>query len=227
MCRVLILTIVYATAIAISVSSAQSRLSRYRGVTLGDPVQVVVDQLKVTSSDIKVVHERPTLIQRITWRPRRSISGTVVEPDPLGEMVLAFHLGRLAGITATYDLDRTKGLTNADLHEAFTNSYGTSILVPTPTRTTVVSRAEPEIIGRWDDAETLVVLWREPSTNRITLTIKSIATDRAMQEAIADGLRLEASEAPARDLARRATEDAALRARDEKARSDNKAAFKP
>ena len=36
--------------------------SRYRGVTLGDPVQVVVDQLKVTSSDVKVVHERPTLI---------------------------------------------------------------------------------------------------------------------------------------------------------------------
>jgi len=192
-----------------------------------DPVQVVVDQLKVTSSDVKVVHERPTLIQRITWRPLRLVSGTVVEPDPLGEMVLTFHLGRLAGITATYDLERTTGLTNADLNEAFTNSYGTSILVPTPTRTTVASRAEPETIGRWDDAETLVLLWREPSTNRIKLTVTSIATDRAMQEAIADGLRLEASEAPARDLARRATEDAALRARDEKARSDNKATFKP
>ena len=105
--------------------------------------------------------------------------------------------------------------------------YETSILVPTPTRTIVASRGEPEIIERWDDAETLVVLWREPSTNRITLTVTSIATERAMQEAIADGLRLEASEAPARDLARRATEDAALRARDEKARSDNKATFKP
>jgi hypothetical protein len=69
---------------------------------------VVVDQLKVTSSDVKVVHERPTLIQRITLRPRRLVSGSV-EPDPLGEMVLTFHLGRLAGITATYDLDRTKG----------------------------------------------------------------------------------------------------------------------
>ena len=137
MCRVLTLTIVCATAIAVSSTSAQPVLSCYRGVTLGDPVQVAVDQ------------------------------------------------GRLA------------------------------------------SRAEPETIGRWDDAETLVLLWREPSTNRIKLTVTSIATDRAMQEAIADGLRLEASEAPARDLARRATEDAALRARDEKARSDNKAAFKP
>ena len=227
MCRVLTLTIVCATAIAVSSTSAQPVLSHYRGVTLGDPVQVVVDQLKVTSSDVKVVHERPTLIQRITWRPRRLVSGTVVEPDPLSEMVLTFHLGRLAGITATYDLGRTKGLTNADLLEAFTNSYGTSILVPTPTRTTVASRAEPEIIGRWDDGETLVLLGREPSTDRITLTVTSIATERAMQEAIADGLRLEASEAPARDLARRASEEAALRARDEKARSDNKATFKP
>jgi hypothetical protein len=227
MCRVLILTIVYATAIAVSVTSAQPVLSRYRGVTIGDPVQVVVDQLKVTSSDVKVVHERPTLIQRITWRPRRLISGTVVEPDPLSEMVLTFHLGRLAAITVTYDLDRTRGLTNADLHEAFTNTYGTSRLAPTPTRTTVASRAEPEIIGRWDDGETRVLLWRESSTNRFKLTVTSIATDQAMQEAIADGLRLEASEAPARDLARRTADEAALRARDEKARSDNKAAFKP
>ena len=227
MCRVLTLTVVCATAIAISSASAQSALSRYRGVTLGDPVQVVVDQLKVTSSDVKVVHERPTLIQLITWRPRRLVSGTVVEPDALSEMVLTFHIGRLAGIKAIYDLDRTKGLTNADLHEAFTNTYGTSLLIPTLTRTTAASRAEPEIIGRWDDAETLVLLWREPSTNRIKLTVASIATDRALQEAIADGLRLEASEAPARDLARRATEDAAIRARDEKARSDNKSTFKP
>ena len=32
------------------------------------------------------------------------------------------------------------------------------------------SRAEPETIGCWDDAETLVLLSREPSTNRIKLT---------------------------------------------------------
>ena len=69
MCGVLTLTIACATAIAVSSTSAQPELSRYRGVTLGDPVQVVVDQLKVTSSDVKVVHERPTLTQRITWRP--------------------------------------------------------------------------------------------------------------------------------------------------------------
>jgi hypothetical protein len=227
MCRVLTLTIVCATAITVSSTSAQPALSRYRGVTLGDPVQVVVDQLKVTSSDVKVVHERPTLIQRITWRPRRLVSGTIVEPDSLGEMVLTFHLGRLAGIAVSYDLDRTRGLTNADLLESFTNTYGTSILVPAPTRTTVASRAGPEIIGRWDDAETLVLLWRESSTNRIKLAVTSIATDRAMQAAIADSLRLEASEAPARDLARRATEEAALRARDEKVRSDNKVTFNP
>ena len=59
MCRVPLLMIVCATAIAVSVASAEPVLSRYRGVTLGDPVQVVVDQRKVTPSDVKVVHERP------------------------------------------------------------------------------------------------------------------------------------------------------------------------
>jgi hypothetical protein len=228
MYRVPVLTIVCATAIAVSVAFAEPVLSRYRGVTLGDPVQVVIDQLKLTSSDVKVVHERPTLIQRITWRPRRLVSGTIVEPDALGEMVLTFHLGRLASIAVAYEVDRTRGLTNPDLHEVFTNTYGTSILIPTATPTAIAaSRAGPEVIGRWDDTETLVLLWREPSTDRIKLTVTSIAAERAVQEAIADGLRLDASEAPARDLARRATEDAALRARDEKARGDNKATFTP
>jgi hypothetical protein len=72
-----------------------------------------------------------------------------------------------------------------------------------------------------------VLLWRESSTNRIKLTVTAIAADRATQEAIADSVRLEESEAPARDLARRANEEAALRAQDEKSRSDNKAIFKP
>jgi len=226
MYRVPVLTILCAIAIAVS-ASAQPVLARYRGVTLGDTVQVVVDQLKLTSSDVKVVHERPTMIQRITWRPVRLISGTIVEPDPLGEMVLMFHLGRLAGIAVSYDLAMTKGLTNADVLERFTSTYGPPILVPTPTGARGTSRAEPEIIGRWDDAETLVLLWRESSTNLIKLTVTSIASNLAMQEAIADSLRLETSEAAARGVARRAAEEEALRAQDEKTRGDNKSTFKP
>lgn len=197
--------------------------SSYRGVTLGDSVAVVVDHLDATLSDVRVVHERPSLIQQLTWHPQRFISGSRVEPDPLAELVLTFHLDRLVLIAVTYDIDKTRGLTNADLLDVFGSTYGTSMLLPT----TVVVPAEPTVIGRWSDSEAAVLLWREIYPNRIALTIASIEADAALREAKAAGVRLDAREAPARDLARRAAEEAARQQRDDKVRKDNKAAFKP
>ena len=47
MTRVLLLTVVCAASLVRPVASAESPLSRYRDVSLGDPVQVVVDHLNV------------------------------------------------------------------------------------------------------------------------------------------------------------------------------------
>ena len=148
-----------------------------------------------------------------------------VAPEALAEMVLTFHLGRLARIVATYDRDRTEGLTNADLHDAFTTIYGTSMLVPTPGG--VRSSSEPEIIGQWGDGETLVVLWREVYPRRFKVTVSSVAADRLLQGGLASGVRLEATEAPTRDMVRRLSEEQTQRRRDEQSRLDNKSAFKP
>jgi hypothetical protein len=227
MLRVLLLTVVCATTLVLPATSAEPVLSRYRDVTLGDAVQVVVERLQMTLSDVKVVSERPTLVQQLTWRTRRFVSGTDRDPDPVADMVLTFHLGRLARIAVTYDRERTAGLTNADLHEAMSNVYGTSLLLSTPIQSTFTPPADPEVIGRWEDAGTLVLLWRGHYPTRVGLTIASMGADREVQVAIAEGLRMDASGAPARDLARRAAEVAALRARDEKTRLDNKAVFKP
>jgi hypothetical protein len=226
--RVLQLTVVCAASLVLPVVSAESPFTRYRDVTLGDPVQVVVDRLKVPLTDIKVVHDRPTLVQQLTWRPHRSVSGATVAPDPLAEMVLTFHLGRLARIAVSYDRAQTAGLTDADLHEALTGTYGTSMLLSRRTTPAVlIESGEPEPIGRWGDADTLVVLWRQAYPDRVRLTLTSLVDDRAMQAAIADGVRLETSEAPARDLARRDAEAEAARARAENVRRENKATFKP
>lgn len=222
----LLLMLVCAVPLALPGIAAAPEFTRYRDITLGDGAAAVVERLKVPMSDLKVVHERPTLVQQLTWRPHRFVSGTTVEPDPLSEMVLTFHLGRLAHIAVVYDRDRTAGLTDADLHEVFAKAYGTSQLLPTP-RAPARSTTEPEVVGRWGDDDTLVLLWRESYPSRIKLTIASIAADRVMQAAIGDGVRLDATEAPSRELARRAAEEEALRLRNEKLRRDNKAGFKP
>ena len=228
--RALLLTLTCALAASAVPASAESILSRYRGITLGDSVQSVADRLQLPVTEVTVVHERPSLVQQLTWRPHRFISGTTLNPEALAEMVLTFHVGRLARIAVTYDRERIAGLTNTDLLEATSDVYGTAMLASTPTAMqtpTVPAASDQEVIGRWRDAESIVVLWREPYPDRVGLLLTSITGDLASQEAIAEGVRLDAAGAPARDLARRDAAAAAVVMRDEKTRRENKATFKP
>lgn len=227
MLRLSVLTLTFALSAALPATSAESVLSQYRGVTLGDSVQAVLEQLKLVATDVRVVHERPTVVQEVTWRPRRFISGTTVVPDPLAEMVLTFYENRLARISVVYDRERTQGLTDADLHEAMSPVYGQSILIATPTPGTLGHSYERLTIGHWEDGDTRLLLWREQYPTRVGLTITSIASDQSLQEAIEAGVTLRAAEAPAREVARRSAEAAAVVAKDEKARRENKAGFKP
>jgi hypothetical protein len=210
---------------AVQVVSASPVYSRYRGVSIGDSVSAVVASLHMTASDVAVLHARPAMIQQLTWRPNQFFMGRTGAPEALAEMVLTFHLGRLARVVATYDRDRTEGLTNADLHGSFTTIYGASMLVPTPSG--VRSSSEPEIIGQWGDGETLVVLLREVYPRRIRLTVSSVAADRLLQAGLASGVRLDTIEAPTRDMVRRLSEELTQQRRDEQSRLDNKSAFKP
>jgi len=90
-----VLTVTGATC-PLRVGAADPVFSRYRTVTLGDSVPAVVEGLNARLPDVKVVQERPTLIQQLTWRPQRYVSGAAVDLDPIDEMILTFHLGRLA-----------------------------------------------------------------------------------------------------------------------------------
>ena len=218
-------TIVCAAVIGVQVVSASPVYSRYRGVSIGDSVSAVVASLHMTPSDVAIVHARPALIQQLTWRPNQFFTGRTGAPDALEEMVLTFHLGRLARVVATYDRDRTEGLTNADLRDSFATIYGTSMLVSTASGAR--SSGDPEIIGQWGNGETLVVLVRETFPRRISVTVSSVAADRLLQTALASGARLDATEAPTRDMVRRLSEEQTRRQRDEQSRLDNKSAFTP
>ena len=203
--------------------------SRYRTVTLGDSVPAVIEGLNARLPDVKVVQERPTLIQQLTWRPQRYVSGAAVDLDPIDEMILTFHLGRLARIAVTYDRARTEGLTDTDLADAFTGVYGPPML-PSTSSHTPRPEARPaavSVIGLWGDAQTVVTLWREGYRQQLRFTIAALVADSAMRDALADGVALAASEAPGKELDRRTADAAALQARAEKIRSDNKASFKP
>jgi hypothetical protein len=209
------------------VQTAGSALSRYRGVALGDSTAAVMAVLDVPASDVKIVNERPSLVQEITWSPHRFISGKISAPDSLAGMVLTFHAGRLVRIVATYDRERTAGLTEADFQDAIGAGYGATLLQSNASWTAPQGPMDRKTFGRWEDPDTLVLLWSDRYPSRTGLTISTIAADALMQEAVAEGKRLDAAEAPARELALREANAAALRTRNEKIRLENKAAFKP
>ncbi len=225
--RTLVLTTVCAAAIAGPASAAESDLSRYRGVALGESVATVVAALKAQPSDLKVLHGSPSLVQELTWRPLRFVSGMTTDVDPLAEMVLTFHADRLVRISATYDRERIAGLTEADLQEALAAVYGPSSLMSTAAWANPQSAMGRKIIGSWENTGTLLLLWQDRYPDRSGLTISAVAADTAMQQAIAEGRRVDASQAPARELALRTAHAAALAARNEKIRLENKKAFKP
>lgn len=225
--RVSLSILIGVIALATPAQSAESVLAQYRGITLGDSLQTVVALLQLTAGDVKVVHDQPALVQQATWRPRLPVSGLLEDSDSVAEMGLTFHAGQLARITVDYARVRTQGLTDADLREALERRYGQSLLVSVPTQPIASAASPGKSIARWEDAETLVILWREQFPNRIGLIIASTDRVAAIERAAVDAARLETEAGPARELARRAAEAAAIRERDEKIRLENKTKFKP
>ena len=222
------MTLLAAAFLASGSASAQSTLPRHRDVTLGDTVQVVADLLKVARQDVKILHAGPALVEELTWRPNRYASGPAVTPDAVADVVMTFHADRLARMVVVYERERTQGLTDTDLIDALTEVYGLATLASTPTQHARPNpSSERRTFGRWEDADTLVLLWRDVYPNRVGLTISSITADPALQQAIADGERLYLSGAAQRDLDRRAAEASAAAAGDEKLRLENKKKFKP
>jgi hypothetical protein len=211
--------------IAFAPLHASPVFAHYRGVTLGDSLATVMAELKAEAASVKVLHEVPSLIQELTWRPQRYISGQAVAADPLAEMVLTFHLGRLVRIAATYERDRIHGLTDADLRELVGAVYGVALL--TSRETAANPAADRGIIGNWGDEDTQVVLWTEQYPRRSGLTITAPAAAARMDEAAAIGVGLDAAQAPQRKRALDAATAAAIVDREALIRAQNKAGFKP
>ena len=58
------------TALTIT-SAAAGDLSSYRAFHLGMDLQAVEKQAEMKTSEAKMIHQRPAVIQDLEWRPRR------------------------------------------------------------------------------------------------------------------------------------------------------------
>lgn len=200
-------------------------LSRYRTFQFGTGLSVVAKQASMDSSEAKVVHLRPVLIQELAWRPQ--VLGSSPRNDPQ-EVTFTFYDGRLFRIVVDYDRYQTEGMTDEDMRAAFSGTYGVADKLSNPAeRSPGVYGDEQEIIARWQDAQFRFELSRSSygPTFKLVGVVKTL--EASVQAAILEAKRLDERDAPQRDAARLAAEAAAAQAKAAKARLINKPKFQP
>lgn len=214
---------------------AQSR-PQYRDFELGADLQTVASVAKVAASEARTVHQRPSLIQELKWRPPYFLSGSTQSPaDPVQQIVFSFYNDQLSRMVVDYDRDRTAGMSEADIIEAIATAYGPALKPPVRNARAVPSQLEEESgmpVARWGDADYAVVLYRsadfyQPASSRFRIIVTSPRLEALARSAGAQASRLDEREAPQREIARQKKEAEDSRAAQEKARVANKAAFRP
>jgi hypothetical protein len=205
-------------------------LSRYREYALESSLASVLKASGARADDVKTLHERPAKIQELEWRAPYVFTGTE-RPDPVRGAVFGFYNDQLFQIVITYDRERMEGLTNEDLIESISATYGMPVLASA--RTTRSAAAGPDVlvdtvaVARWEDAASSLTLFRSTYSRECQLVLISKTLKTRARTATREGLRLDAREAPQREIDQRKKDVADARAAQEKARLQNKAAFKP
>jgi hypothetical protein len=201
-------------------------LSSYRNFQLGMNLLAVEKQAEIKPSEAKTVHQRPAMLQDLEWRPRR-FPGPAPESDPVKDILFSFYNSQLFRMVVNYDRYRTDGLTPEDMIEAISATYGEAakpaaeILFPSAYSENV------KVIARWEDASYSFNLVRSPYQPSFALIAFSKDLDALAQAAGLEATRLEALDAPQRELEVQRKQGEVSRVQQEKARLVNKPGFRP
>jgi hypothetical protein len=209
-----------------SAAAMGADLSQYRNIQFGTDLPAVAKQIGVSTSEAKVIHSRPALIQEIAWSPRGL--GLSPQTESVDKVTFRFYNGELYRIVVNYDRYEIEGLTAEDMVGSISMTYGTPVKLAAP------AKAEPDrygdqadTIARWQDEQYSFDLIRSSYGINFSLIGVLKRLDSPVQAAILEAKRLDDEEAPQRDAARLASEQEAARDKLEKARLENKPRFRP
>ena len=204
--------------------SAQD-LSRYRVYALDSSVDTVVAASGARAADTRVLHERPALIQELEWRPPYAHSGNELV-DPVRGIIFSFCDDALYQVLVSYDRDRTDGLSNGDIIASLTTTYGTPVPRSAHNRP-LDAPPDTVLLAQWDRARSSLTLLRGVYSAEFQLILTAKALSTRARSATREAGRLDAIEAPRRELEQRKREAADATAARDKIRASNKAAFRP
>ncbi|RPJ54312.1 MAG: hypothetical protein EHM23_29240 [Acidobacteria bacterium] len=225
--RVVMASMVWAVLLAPLIQAQD--LSVYRQFQFGMRLVEVAKRAEVNPSVARVIHQRPALIEELEWRPQRSYDSSK-ETDPVREVLFSFYNGELFRVLVTYDQDKTQGLTYQDMVDSISGTYGTASRPDAQiilfSSSSVYNNTE-KVIARWEDPQYSVNLFRVSYNSAFGVAAFSKRLDALAEKAIIEAIRLDAKEAPEREIQRQKQEDDANRLAEDKARPGNKANFRP
>jgi hypothetical protein len=206
--------------------------TRYHDYQLGKDLPSVAALAKVSASAAKTIHQRPAVMQELEWRQPYTMSGSSAAPsDPVQRIVFSFYDDQLYKLVISYDRQRTNGLTDADMIDAISATYGQAMLRRVPIEgSAVASPVGGELglpIAQWGGAEYSVGLYRSSFASEFRVVVASPRLETLAQAAASEAIRLDAREAPQREIDRQKKEAEDTRMSQEKARLANKATFRP
>jgi hypothetical protein len=201
--------------------------SSYRGFQFGSSLAAVAEQAGVRPADAKLVHQRPALIQELDWRPGHPYQSGADQADPVRESLLRFYNGELFQIVTTYDRQNLEGMTEADMVEAISRTYGTATkpAIELPYHSNYGETAS--VIARWEDPEYSCSLVRTGDRTSYALILSVKRLDALAQAAIVEARRLDALEAPQRAIDLQKEQEAKRRLVLDEARAVNLPNFRP
>ena len=201
----------------------------YREFRLGATTADVIAQAGTAPRDVKTLHERPALLEELSWRPPYTSGRDTNERDSVASIVFSFVDNQLFRMVIDYERSRTEGLTREDMIAALTALYGPRSTAPVsaPARSAVDGLDTRTVLARWRQGETSIALQQSPYSGGFGLVILSVPLEALARKAQATAVTLDAREAPAREAARAKAQADAEKAAAEKTRTANKAAFKP
>jgi hypothetical protein len=206
-------------------SGSAQDASRYRVYVLESSLESVIAASGARADDAKTLHERPAAIQEIEWRAPYASSGSDLA-DPVRGIIFTFYNDALYQVAVSYDRDRTDGLTSSDIIESLSAVYGEPVLRSARTRP-AAAFPDTAVLAQWDGNASSVTLLRDTYSPEYRLILVSKSLSVRAKSAIREAIRLDAVEAPRREVQQRKKEAAEATAARDKTRTTNKAAFRP
>jgi hypothetical protein len=208
---------------------AAADLGTYREFKIGASTADVIALAGVAERDVKTLHERPALLQELSWRPRYAIGRNAADRDSVAAIVFSFIDNQLFRMAIDYERSRTEGLTKEDMITSLSEIYGPRSTQPAPIapRPAFESLDTPTVFATWRQGDATLTLNQSTYGGGFSLVITSIPLELLARKAQATAVIIDAREAPAREVARAKEQADAARAAAEKTRTTNKATFEP